>query len=200
MPLQNRVTPAGEICFSPERGTLMGNRGCLHDANQHIVATSKRDAWVTCLLEFKGRRRKLMQPGLYTELFFLDEATALAAGHRPCAECRRERYKAFLAAWPVSGVKAGDVDAVLKRERVGESRHVVSGLKNLPDGVMVRERHTGLFYLLRDDRAYQWSFGGYLHTVNTERLSGTFMVLTPASTIEALKNGYLPEIHPSAFS
>lgn len=200
MPLQNRVTPAGEICLSPERGTLMGNRGCLHDANQRIIATSKRDAWVTCLLEFKGRRRKLMQPGLYTELFFLDEVTALASGHRPCAECRRERYKAFLAAWPCSGAKAGDVDAVLKRERVIEPRPTISDLRSLPDGVMVRESRTRRFYLLREGKAFQWSFGRYLQPTNSEALCGSFVVLTPASTIDALKNGYVPEIHPSAFS
>ena len=116
MRFQNRVNPEGEICFASERGTLMGNRGCLHDDTQKIRYTSKRDAWVTCLLSFKERNRELMQPGQYTELFFLDEATALAAGHRPCAECRRERYKQFLAAWPSqgNGVRAADIDRVLK--------------------------------------------------------------------------------------
>lgn len=126
MRFQNRVNPEGEICFSSEKGTLMGNRGCLHDDEQKIRYSSKRDAWVTCLLSFKERRRKLMQPGQYTELFFLDEATALAAGHRPCAECRRERYKQFLAAWPSlgDGIRAADVDRALKQERAKDKcRH-----------------------------------------------------------------------------
>lgn len=200
MPLQNRVNPEGEISFSPERGTLMGNRGCLHDDNKRIVAKSKRDAWVTCLLEFKDRRRKLMQAGVYTELFFLDEATALAAGHRPCAECRRERYKAFLAAWPVTGAKAADVDSALKRERKPESRMVSSKLTGLPDGVMVKDCGTGHCYLLLGGNALHWSFGGYVKAVEIGNLSGTFTILTPSSTIEAFRNGYRPDIHPSAHS
>ena len=100
MPLQNRVTPFGEIVVSAARGTLMGNRGCLHDAERRL--TGRRwttRAWVTCALSFNGRRRQLMTPGFYTELFFLDEATALAAGHRPCAECRRSAYRAFKERW-----------------------------------------------------------------------------------------------------
>lgn len=178
----------------------MGNRGCLHDENQRIVAKSKRDAWVTCLLEFKERRRKLMQAGLYTELFFLDEATALAAGHRPCAECRRERYKAFLAAWPVAGAKAADVDSALKLERKPESRMVSSQLAGLPDGVMVQDSDTDHCYLLLGGNALHWSFGGYEKAVDIGSLSGTFTILTPRSTIEAFRNGYQPEIHPSAYS
>ena len=176
----------------------MGNRGCLHDDNQRIVANSKRDAWVTCLLEFKDRRRKLMQAGMYTELFFLDEATALAAGHRPCAECRRERYKAFLAAWPVAGAKAADVDSALKRERNPDFRMVSSKLKELPDGVMVQDSGSGQCYLLLGGNALHWSFGGYVKTVDIESLSGTFTILTPRSTIETFRNGYRPDIHPSA--
>lgn len=200
MPLQNRVNPEGEICLSPERGSLMGNRGCLHDGDQRIVANSKRDAWVTCLLEFKERQRKLMQPGQYTELFFLDEATALAAGHRPCAECRRDRYKSFLAAWPTSGARAGDVDATLKQERVSGRRPSVNKLDNLPDGVMVKESVSGLFYLLHEGKAWRWAFRGYSNAQDIDSLSGNFVTLTPASTIEALKNGYPPEIHFSALS
>src|SRR5258707_3661680 len=98
--LQNRVNPWGELFRTPARGTMMGNRGrTLHNAQQEIVRSYGGKRWICCLLEFKGRRRQIMSPGQYTELFFLDEATAFAAGHRPCAECRRERYKAFRAAW-----------------------------------------------------------------------------------------------------
>lgn len=202
MPLQNRVNPEGTICHSSARGTLMGNRGCLHDESRNIVSSSKRDAWVTCLLEFKGRKRPLMKPGQYTELFFLDEATALAAGHRPCAECRRERYKAFLAAWPEAGAKAGDVDKTLKGERANDRRRVVSAdeLGTLPDGVLVKHLESGSFYLLHSDAAYRWSFAGYGPRVPLQSLSGDFRLLTPANTVAALKNGYRPDVHPSAVS
>jgi hypothetical protein len=100
MPLQNRVSPRGEIIVSPARGTFMGNRGgVLHNERRQIVRPYASRRWITCLLEFKGRRRTVMSPGRYTELFFLDEAVALAAGHRPCAECRRDRFNAFRDAW-----------------------------------------------------------------------------------------------------
>src|SRR3954454_12205060 len=98
--MQNRVTPDGTIFSTPARGTFMGNRGgALHNCNREIVRQFIGHRWITCLLEFKGRQRKVMSPGLYTELFFLDEAVAFAAGHRPCAECRRARYNDFREAW-----------------------------------------------------------------------------------------------------
>lgn len=197
MKLQNRVNPEGEICFSTARGTLMGNRGCLHDNNQKIRYSSKGDAWVTCLLSFKERKRELMQPGKYTELFFLDEATALAAGHRPCWECRRENYKNFLAAWPTQGelIRAADVDNVLKQERKKDVRAQASDLAQLPDSVMVKEISTGRYYLLREQHAFLWSFNGYELSLPREELTGEFKVLTPASTIATIRNGYRPEIH-----
>ncbi|HEY3229252.1 MAG TPA: hypothetical protein VGJ87_08530, partial [Roseiflexaceae bacterium] len=99
MPYQNRVTPEGALIATTARGTLMGNRGCLHDERKRIVRTYQVRRWIICLLEFKGRWRAIMSPGKYTELFFLDEATALAAGHRPCAECQRERFTMFRAHW-----------------------------------------------------------------------------------------------------
>lgn len=200
MRYQNRVNPEGEICFSSEKGTLMGNRGCLHDDDQKIRYNSKRDAWVTCLLSFKERRRELMQPGLYTELFFLDEATALAAGHRPCAECRRERYKEFLAAWPTQGesVRAADVDRALKQERAMDIRVNASALSQYPDGVMVKQVARGQYFLLFGKEAFLWSFGGYDLSISVLEMSGEFRVLTPGSTIAAIRNGYHPDIHPSA--
>ncbi|HTJ10817.1 MAG TPA: hypothetical protein VL547_02270, partial [Dinghuibacter sp.] len=97
--LQNRVDPYGNIIFTPARGAWMGNRGLLHDAQQHIRRPFRLKAWIICVLQFKGRHRPVMAPGQYTELFFLDEATALSAGHRPCAECRREDFNRFKAAW-----------------------------------------------------------------------------------------------------
>ena len=99
MSLQNRINPYGEICFSDQRGTLMGNRGNLHNAQKEIVRKHQLKRWIICLLEFKGRHQNVMTPGFYTELFFLDEATALAAGHRPCGECQYPRFKAFVNLW-----------------------------------------------------------------------------------------------------
>ena len=99
MPRQNRVTPFGDIIATPHRGTFMGNRGVLHDAGGRIKRAWQLKRWIVCVLVFKGRKRQVMTPGHYTELFFLDEATTLAAGHRPCAECRRDRFLAFGRAW-----------------------------------------------------------------------------------------------------
>src|SRR6266508_5138938 len=99
MPLQNRVTPFGDLIATEARGLLMGNRGRLHDAGRRIVRYAQGRRWIACLTSFRGRRRAVMSPGSYTELFFLDEAVALAAGHRPCAECRRHDYRRFQAAW-----------------------------------------------------------------------------------------------------
>src|SRR5688500_8008085 len=107
MPRQNRVTPFGELIAAPARGTLMGNRGCLHDGDQRIRRLFVGKRWIHCVLEFKGRRRQVMAPGRYTELFFLDESTALAAGHRPCAECQRDRYLEFRRCWMAGRGEAG---------------------------------------------------------------------------------------------
>src|SRR3954453_18158595 len=133
MPRQNRVTPFGEIVAVPERGSLMGNRGILHDAaarddpDARIRRRWAGRAWISCLLEFRGRRDPVMAPGHYTRLFFLDEPTALAAGHRPCAYCRRAAYNAFRDAWaagnPQHGLgptpRATEIDRVLHAERLG---------------------------------------------------------------------------------
>ena len=109
MPLQNRVTPFGTLVAVEGRGLLMGNRGRLHDAKRRIVRYAQGRRWIACLTSFRGRRRTVMSPGLYTELFFLDEAVALAAGHRPCAECRRDDYVRFRAAW--AGAVSEDISA-----------------------------------------------------------------------------------------
>lgn len=129
MPLQNRVTPFGTLIATSERGTLMGNRGCLHDERQRIRRPFQLQRWLICLLEFKGRWRPMMKPGHYTELFFLDEATALAAGHRPCAECQRTRFDLFRETWAKANPKhtnktrplATEIDTVLHKERSGSN-------------------------------------------------------------------------------
>ena len=203
MPLQNRINPEGAICRSSARGMLMGNRGCLHNEAREIVAWSKRDAWVTCLLEFKSIRRKVMAAGNYTELFFLDEATALAAGHRPCATSRRDRYDAFLAAWSAGNrngarVLAGDVDKQMKLDRAPGARAETPSIKGLPDGVIVKQTSTGNWYLVRDNSLFRWSFDGYGHAQLMSAVAGPFVVLTPACTIKALQHGYSVELHPSA--
>jgi len=203
MALQNRVNPEGEICRSAARGALMGNRGCLHNEAREIISRSKRDAWVTCLLKFQNRRQKVMDAGHYTQLFFLDEATALAAGHRPCATCRRDRYDAFLAAWTAgnrSGTKvlAGDVDKQMKMDRAPSARVATSSVNGLPDGVFVKQSSTGTIYLIRVSSLYPWSFEGYARAQPMATVSGPFIVLTPASTIKALKSGYTAQIHHSA--
>ena len=148
MPLQNRVTPFGEIVATPERGTMMGNRGILHDGGQRVRRRWAGRAWICCLLEFRGRRDPVMAPGHYTRLFFLDEPTALAAGHRPCAFCRRADYRAFQAAWAVGSAqpnlgskpRAAEMDRVLHAERVGPGgtkRLHPAPIDTLPDGVFV---------------------------------------------------------------
>src|SRR4051794_7148506 len=118
MPHRNRVTPNGEIVATPERGTLMGNRGVLHDVDGAHRRDWQLRRWIACRLEFEGRHRELRRPGHYTELFFLDEATALAAGHRPCAECRREDYRRWQAAWPGADTAADAMDRVLHADRL----------------------------------------------------------------------------------
>ena len=203
MPLQNRINPEGEICCSPARGTLMGNRGCLHNDARQIVSRSKRDAWVTCLLTFKNRMRAVMSPGNYTELFFLDEATALAAGHRPCATCRRDRYDAFFVARGAgnrSGAKvlAAEVDKQMKLDRTASQRLETASLKDLPDDLIVKHKGTGTCYLVRSAKLYPWSFAGYGRAQAMGTLSGPFVILTPASTVKALQNGYRAQIHGSA--
>src|SRR5688500_958226 len=139
MPHRNRVTPFGEIVAMPERGTLMGNRGVLHgDDGSHRRDRQVR-RWVACRPEFQGRLRPIRQPRRWTELFFLDEATALAAGHRPCAECRREDYRRWQAAWPHADTGADAMDRVLHADRLvaRAKRTFEAALGDLPDGVMV---------------------------------------------------------------
>ena len=144
MALQNRVTPFGELIATPARGTLMGNRGCLHDPARRIRRPFAVKRWIICLLEFKGRHRSVMVPGQYTELFFLDEATALAAGHRPCAECQRSRYDLFRTHWTARGRAlpgADDLDDVLHAERLdGRAKRTYGErLARLPSGTMVAD-------------------------------------------------------------
>lgn len=208
MPRQNRVTPIGEIIATPERGTFMGNRGVLHDEAEHVRRAWQVKRWLLCLLEFRGRYRTVMSPGRYTELFFLDEATGLAAGHRPCFECRRKRFLAFQRAWQ-SGQRgrrsapatAAMMDDQLHAERVGPDRTkrtIKTTLADLPDGVFVqRLASPGDAYLIFKGSLLLWSSGGYREKV-ARRRGEEVLVLTPKSTVTAIRAGYVPVVHPSA--
>lgn len=208
MTLQNRVTPLGEIVAVPARGTLMGNRGCLHDDERQVVKTSARVAWITCRLEWKDIRRTIMAPEKYTELFFLDEATALAAGHRPCGDCRAERLAEFEQAW-AAGVEGrpgalalvSRIDPVIKLDRAdrnGVQRRFTARAGGLPDGVMVQlPGEEGIARLKWRGQYLKWSPSGYGQPKSVEEKT-TVTVLTPACTVKVLAAGYVPEVHGSA--
>ncbi len=203
-PLQNRVTPTGDIIATPHRGMFTGNRGIIHDPETKTLTRRwASQAWLTCLCEFKGRRREVMGGRSWTELFFLDEATALAAGHRPCFFCRRDDANRFRAAWQEgNGVRrllARDIDAVLHRERLSGAKqrlHAVQmPLEGLPDGAMLQQG-TESFLIVRG-QALAWSPAGYRNAQNG--LQGA-MLLTPPSTLRALSAGYRPVLHKSAMA
>jgi hypothetical protein len=207
MPRQNRVTPFSSITATSARGTLTGNRGCLHDDRQTIRRHFQGTRWIICLLEFKGRTRTLMTPGLYTELFFLDEATALAAGHRPCAECQRERFTQFRDLWATANPElastsrpaAPAMDAAIHQERTAPIDHghkSCRSIKNMPDGVFVTDDDRTA-YLILAGQLLRWSAGGY--EVPTAAVQYPVRVLTPASIVRALAAGYAADIHRSAF-
>jgi hypothetical protein len=205
MPLQNRVTPAGEIVADPARGLLMGNRGCLHRPDRTLgTARWRSKLWICCVLDFRGRKRDPMPPGRWTALFFLDEATALAAGHRPCGECRRQDYLAYAAAWQrAAGLarrpRAGEMDARLHAERVDSrtrrqrTRPAVAG--ELPDGVIVGS--DGAPGLLAGGRFLPWSFTGYREPVALAP-DAAVELLTPPASVAAIAAGYRPMLHPTA--
>lgn len=202
MPLRNRVTPAGEIVAEPWRGALMGNRGILHDAGRRLGRSRWRHkAWIACVLAFRGRHRAVMAPGRYTELFFWDEACALAAGHRPCWECRRADARRFRDAWEEAGLPgpgAGAMDATLHAARVTRDRRQVTHearLAELPDGVFLTTPDASGAPLLRwQGRLWRWSGAGYADTGPAG--PGTVRVLTPAPTVAAIRAGYAPQVRP----
>jgi hypothetical protein len=202
VPLRNRVTPYGEIVAVAGRGTLMGNRGILHDAQRQVVRDWQVRRWIACRLRFRGRQRDVMTPGRYTELFFLDEATALADGHRPCAECRHADYVRFQAAWrsaqPGMSAAAAAMDAQLhteRRVRAWHKRTHTAEIELLPDGTFVAL--DGAACLLRAERLYAWSADGYVEA-GRRPASGEVAVLTPPSIVGVLRAGYQAGVHPSA--
>jgi hypothetical protein len=194
MPLQNRVTPLGELVATPERGLVYGNRGCLHDEHGRIRRQWQVKRWISCRLEFRGRHRSggPMPPGRYTGLFFLDDATALAAGHRPCAECRNQDYRSFLA---LAGASSADaLDGRLHAERL---QHFHPGrLEDLPNGAFVLEDEAP--FLVVGDELLRWTPGGY--TERRTRRRGRTTLITPPTTVRVLAAGWIgsePLLHPS---
>ncbi|MBN9007808.1 MAG: hypothetical protein J0H40_20620 [Rhizobiales bacterium] len=202
-PLQNRVTPLGEIIATPERGTFTGNRGIIHDPATRTLLKRRwtTKAWITCVCEFRGRRRDVMGTQSWTELFFLDEATAFAAGHRPCFYCRRDDANAFRAAWArgnrTGALRAPEIDAALHAERLdGRTKrlHPLSKpLSDLPDGAMVQAGQES--FVVASGRPLRWTFGGY-RAVDAPLVDAK--LITPLSTVRALAAGYKPVLHKSA--
>jgi hypothetical protein len=201
MPLQNRVTPLGELIAHPARGLVYGNRGCLHDDQGRVRRRWVTRRWIACRLEFKGwHREPLMQPGKFTELFFLDEATAFAAGHRPCALCRREDYVRFTSLWQElhptqKGAEA--IDLQLHEERLAPRGREVA-VRDLPEGAFVLV--DGDPHLVRRRQLRLWTPAGYTTSVESAR-SGRALLVTPPSLVAVLRAGWrgaVPLLHPSA--
>lgn len=198
MPLQNRVTPFGTIVAIDQRGLFTGNRGIIHDPTTRTLLKRRwaSKAWLVCTCDYRGSRRDVMGRQSWTELFFLDEAVALAAGHRPCFLCWRPAALHFRESWATGNMRAKPsakaMDAVLHAERTG-CRPAPGVLDELPDGTMVA--HGDAAFLLVGGAAWRWSETGYQ---SPARLPGADRLLTPASTIAALRAGYRPIIHPSA--
>jgi hypothetical protein len=208
VPLQNRVTPLGELVADPARGLVYGNRGCLHDDAGRIRRRYNGKRWIACRLRFRGwHRSPLQQPGRFTELFFLDEATAFAAGHRPCALCRREDYNRFSEAWAdihPGRTGADAIDAQLHAERVDpRTRRQLRGraaLGDLPDGAFVLDEDGPSLVL--GSRLLSWAPSGYRMTKRGPE-GRRAILITPPSLVDVLRAGWqpaVPLIHPSALS
>jgi hypothetical protein len=198
--LRNRVTPLSELIADPARGHVYGNRGCLHDETGAIRRRYNGKRWIACRLEFRGwLRRPLLQPGRFTELFFLDEATALAAGHRPCALCRREDYVSFGEAW--RGVHpaargADEIDAQLHAERVAPGTrtqlHHNARLGELPDGAFVLL--DGDPWVVAGERVWRWTPAGYAEWQRRRPVATE--LITPPSLVAVLAGGWRPTAVP----
>jgi hypothetical protein len=201
-PLQNRVTPFAEVVAISQRGLFMGNRGIIHDPATKTLLRRRwaTKAWLVCVLDYNGRRRDVMGGRSWTELFFLDEAIALAAGHRPCFFCRRKDAESFRTAW--TRAKGGDaplaseMDAVLHAERLdrGHKRvHPMPGtVEELPDGTVIAAG--GKAYTLVRGRGFRWTEHGY---EAAQQIPGADGLLTPPSTVLAMRAGYRPVLHPA---
>ena len=207
MPYQNRVNPFGQIITSSARGAWMGNRGILHK-NKVIVRNYKLPSWIVCKLEFKGRRRTIMSENNYTELFFLDEATAYSAGHRPCAECRRDAFTLFKNAWKAANKntyalpddKIISIDKIIHHERIDQNGNKITykeQLQYLPNGVFVKLAESDDSYLYYDHKLLKWNEANYSEMLQLPLI--TFVdVLTPKSIVKMFALGFEVNIHHSA--
>jgi hypothetical protein len=204
---QNRVTPLSELIATPPRGLVYGNRGCLHDDTGQIRRRYNGRRWISCRLRFKDwQRTSLLQPGKFTELFFLDEVTAFAAGHRPCALCRRADYNRFAERWQTlhpGQASADAIDAELHDERIDPGtraqRHHDAPLDDLPDGAFVLR--DGTPHLVLGDSLLAWSPAGYQSRRPRPELAQA-RVITPTSLVAVLRTDWqslVPVVHPSAF-
>jgi hypothetical protein len=201
-PERNRVTPTGDIEAIPLRGAWTGNRGILHSGRE-IVRFHASDLWITCALEFRGRLHEQWQPHHYTFLYFHDEAVSFAAGHRPCAECRRDSYNAYRAAWAeglgVAAPSAKQMNQQLHAERIVRNTHLrrlhPMPCADLPDGAFVLLGTSPAIVI--GDRLIEWTFEGYQGR-RARPTQGTADVLTPPATVAALRAGYPVQIDDSA--
>jgi hypothetical protein len=208
MPLRNRVDPFGDLHTVAERGLFTGNRGCLVDDRGRIARHHRGDLWITCVTEFGGRRVALLRPGRWTPIFFLDDAVALAAGHRPCGECRRDAYRSYRGAVTSAlgrgnSVSAGELNARLRDERLRAGRGLeraadrltwTARAADLPDGTVVLD--DGHPHLLAAGALRSFSFGGWGPARPVP--GGELAVLTPPTSVLALAHGFVPVLHPSA--
>jgi hypothetical protein len=202
--LQNRVDPFGQLIRTTARGMFMGNRGVIHNYEKEITHPFKHKAWITCVLQFKGRHRSVMTPNRWTELFFLDEATAFAAGHRPCFECRKEEAKRFKACW-IQGnpeynftmkTSIRDIDDVIHRERIDISSKKVMHQRlstDIPEGTFVLINNSDP-YIFSMGQLHLWTPSGYSSTIAMPTKEELLTVLTPRSVVQAFAAGYSPQI------
>jgi len=205
VPLQNRVTPDAEIIAHPARGSLMGNRGILHNPDRTLgKARWRHKAWISCVLKFKDRHSDVMPDNRYTRLFFLDEAVALAAGHRPCCECRHTDYQTFRTHWDAttahSPCSAKDIDHALHEDRVDpqtrRQRTRTSRIDDVPNGAFVRLAGYEPAFLVWNEALYAYAFSLYAPPIKRPR-SVQAKVLTPQSLCRVLQSGYTPQLHTS---
>lgn len=197
MTLQNRVTPYGEIVASDSPFRWLGNRGILHDDTGAIRRRHAHKNWIGCEIDALGPAEELMRPGHYTDLFFLDEATTFAAGHRPCWYCRRSDANRFREIWSEangrSRVAAKELDAVLHAERLDDRRQkrtYASSLLQLPNGTIIDDG--GVAKLVNGDHLKPWSLDGY--GAPEPRHDRTVSVLTPESVVRTFAAGYQPQV------
>lgn len=198
MPKPNRVTPLGDLVAIPLRGAWTGNRGCLHEGTE-VLRFHRSQLWITCALEFRGWRLPQWKPHRFTVLFFHDEAVSFAAGHRPCALCRREAYDKFRAALGEPTLKANELDRRLHRERIARGTHRrqlhPQPWNELPTGAFVV--HDDTPHLIRDDALVPWTYEGYGRPIPKPG-KGMAEVLTPPSSTSAIRSGYAPQIDEAA--